>query len=395
MLQINKLHHMDALEGLKKLDDESVDCVMTSPPYWQARDYGVEGQMGLESSFNEYLQKLLEIFDEVKRVLKKKGTCWINLGDCYGGSSTQASYANWSKGPRSILPKNMNYLPKKGHVRGRFDKCCLGIPERFMLAMIDRRWTLRNKIIWHKPNHMPSSVKDRFTNSWEYLFFFTKYKHYHFDLDAVRQPHKCLQRRNIQMPAMATERPSHHPQGRRLPPGPRDPQACHPRGKNPGDYWTLVAETRPLGAILGHTGAVKVPGGSGWVGHPKGGEARIIRERDPRWLSPAGKNPGDSWEISTRPNPVPAPIPGAGAGAHFAVYPEQLCEQPIKAGCPKDGLVLDPFMGSGTTAVVAKRLGRNFIGFELNGNYVKLARQRLKVIDEQKREGGVKRKLIA
>ena len=141
----------------------------------------------------------------------------------------------------------------------------------------------------------------------------------------------------------------------------------HPLGKNPGDFWPIPTETRSLGAMTGQSGAVKVPGGAGWVGHVAGGQARIIREQDPRWLSPNGKNPGDAWEIHTRPFP----------GAHFAVYPEALCEIPIKAGCPPDGIVLDPFTGSWTTAVVAKRLGRQFVAFELNAEYVKLASKRV------------------
>ena len=130
-------------------------------------------------------------------------------------------------------------------------------------------------------------------------------------------------------------------------PKPGEPGAFHHKGKNPGDYWTIPSETRKLGAIIGEQGAVKDPVGAGWIGHPVGGEARIIREQDPRWLSPIGKNPGDCWEISTRPF----------KGGHFAVYPEKLCEIPIKAGCPPNGLVLDPFAGVGTTCVVAKRLG--------------------------------------
>ncbi len=231
----------------------------------------------------------------------------------------------------------------------------------------------------------------------------------------------------------------------REPPEPAAPGAFHPRGKNPGDFWRIAAETRSLGAIMGERGAVKVPGGAGWVGHPPGGEARIIREQDPRWLSPGGRNPGDCWEISTRPCP----------GAHFAVFPEHLVETPIKAGCPLEvcircgmakekvhrlpenpgafnirvrdvqagrlkaadrrasetelrdydehtyrsrarglvispgcgcragfrrAIVLDPFMGSGTTAVVARKLGRDFIGFELNPRYVRMARNRLAVL---------------
>lgn len=365
MLQLNTIHEIDALEGLRQLADESVDCVMTSPPYWSTRDYkvlesnwsdGSSCSLGLEADADDYVRHLCEVFEEIKRVLKKTGTVWVNLGDTYAGS--WGNYApNGIKGvqrtrtvsgrrwKRSAYQDTTFRPPSSAKQAVRGKSLCL-VPERFALAMVERGWILRNRVVWHKPNHMPASVKDRLTQTWEYILFFVKQRQYHFDLDAIREPPKDPGKGEAESAVRAAaHRQSHHIKGRRLPPP---------------------------------------------VGHPQS-------------LHPLGKNPGDCWSIATRPF----------RGAHFAVYPEGLCERPIKAGCPRyvcttcgavafsdekgpgcecngevrgvggeggvtPGVVLDPFMGSGTTAVVAKRLGRSFVGFELNPDYVSLANQRLR-----------------
>ncbi|MCH8823073.1 MAG: site-specific DNA-methyltransferase [Planctomycetes bacterium] len=345
MLAINKIHRINALEGLKQLPDESIDCVMTSPPYWSMRDYGIKptkwsdgskSVLGLEHEIRDYVNHLLSIFEQVKRVLKKSGTVWVNLGDVYAGS--WGNYApNGVVSNRRATGKHKKWL-RQGIVNPQFrppssrkqlvrNKSLSLIPEQFVLGMAQQGWILRNRIVWHKPNHMPSSVKDRFTNSWEHLFLFSKSKKYYFDLDSVREPHLSLKKNMINLTSSPKIRVSHHPTGKRLPPKPGDPQAFHPKGKNPGDCWDI--STRSFKSVM------------------KG----------------KGNGQGDGNETGD---------------AHFAVYPEQLCERPIKAGCPRGGIILDPFMGSGTTAVVAKKLGRSFIGLELNPEYVKMARQRLR-----------------
>lgn len=274
MLDVNRIYTIDALDGLKKLDDYSVDCVLTSPPYWATRDYGIsprrwsdgtESVLGLEPTCELYVAHLLEVFDEVKRVLKSSGTLWVNLGDVYGGKSMTVSHAKRSRGENSLLPEDLSYMPAKGHVRGRWSKCLMAVPERFVLAMLQRGWILRNRICWFKPNHMPESVKDRFTSAWEHLLFFTKSRKYYFDLDAVREPHACLRDRpgNNYALAESRRRPSPNPRGVRLPPLRHEVGGLHGKGKNPGDYWPTSPETRRLGAILGLSGATKVPGGSG------------------------------------------------------------------------------------------------------------------------------------
>ena len=428
-LEANRIYWLDARDGLKMLPDESVDCVVTSPPYWATRDYSVgktkwpdgsDSALGLEAGFDLYIEHLCSIFDEVKRVLKSTGTLWVNLGDTYHNAT------KWSKSDRSpqTISGGNNRTYKAGRLKnqGLPEKCLTQIPSRFALEMINRGWTLRNDIVWHKPNPMPASVKDRLACSWEHLLMFTKAKRYYFDLDAIRVPHKSIASKLMRPIKHVRLRASLHVSGQRLAPNPEEPQAFHPLGKNPGDCWTIPTETRTMGAIVGQHGVVKVPGGAGWTGHRQGGAARTIRENDPRWLSPGGKNPGDVWQIAAM---------GSTLG-HFAMFPERLVERPILAGCPTQvckrcgtprltrsilecgkaanqkktdkqqgtgkkrtqtvlgcnckrgfdpGVVLDPFMGAGTTAAVAKRLGRHFIGFELNPEYVAMANQRLATTD--------------
>lgn len=163
-----------ALTELQKLPAESVDCVVTSPPYWGLRDYDAPGQLGQEPTFVQYVEDLCAIFDEVKRVLKPSGTCWVNIGDTYGGRVGGAQGKNGQFAGRAVAAVRLK------HERP-LAKCLLQIPSRFAIAMIDRGWILRNEIIWHKPNCMPASVKDRFTVDFEKVFFFTKSQQYYFE----------------------------------------------------------------------------------------------------------------------------------------------------------------------------------------------------------------------
>ncbi len=293
----------DALEKLKELPDESVDCVITSPPYWALRDYGVDGQLGLEPTFQEYITKLCDIFDEVKRVLKKEGTCWVNIGDTYGGSGA----GTWQNKPPDAKSKEVYTMPygksSVSKMRGTMlDKCLLQIPSRFAIEMSNRGWILRNEIIWHKPNAMPSSASDRFTVDFEKVFFFVKNKKYYFEQQFDKY-------------------------------------------------------TEPINRWGGNM--VKRLAGADEYGMKQ-------RIRDYRPVED-GKNKRTVWTINTKPY----------KDAHFATFPEKLIEPMVLAGCPKGGVVLDIFMGSGTTLAVAKRLERQGMGIELNPNYIKLAEKRL------------------
>ncbi len=299
LLQLNKIYQANALAFLRSLPNNSIDMVITSPPYWCLRDYGVAGQLGLEPTFQEYVNKLCDIFDEVKRVLKKEGTCWVNLGDVY---STQSGAMRDCKfGPKQT--NNQALIQPRTILSS---KCLLQLPSRFAIEMCNRGWILRNEIIWHKPNCMPSSVKDRFTVDFEKIFFFSKNKKYYFEQQLEPLANSTINRAR---------------------------------------YGWKGTKERPKG--------VNAPG--------------EVNEFGERSCPSKGRNKRCVWKIQPKGFPE----------AHFATYPEKLIETPIKAGCPPKGIVLDPFMGAGTTALTALKLGRNFLGCELNPAYIEIAEKRL------------------
>lgn len=297
----------DAVKVLKKFPDESIDCVVTSPPYFNLRDYDVKGQIGLEADFNEYLEKLISVFDEVKRVLKSAGTCWIVIGDTYGGSGSSNNLFREKKRKSCLPNKPMNL----SYNQNRYRKSLLQIPSRLSIAMIERGWILRNEIVWHKPNCQPSSAIDRFTVDFEKVFFFVKNRKYYFN----QQFESLRNRERLTRPMFNSEKKQ--------------------------KYRNVDFSA---------------------INHKTFEKSRV------KMLSRGVKNKRCVWTIGT----------ANFSENHFAVYPPKLIETPILAGCPAGGIVLDPFLGSGTTAIVAKKLKREFIGIELKPEYVKLARNRLK-----------------
>ncbi len=306
-LELDKIYSCDAIVGLKGLATASVDCVVTSPPYWAVRDFAVgptrwaDGSvhaLGFEPTFALYLDHLLEVLVELERVVKPSGTIWINIGDCYASRTVRPMLTNVPAG--SSAERKAKGVGREEVPRNK--SLCL-VPERLAARLVDRGWVLRNRVVWAKPNCAPTNVRDRFVCSWEHLYFFTLSERYSFDLNSVRAPHAS-------------------------------PEA------NRGRKSSATAER------------VRLPDG---------------RYKIPKVFHPLGRNPGDVWRIPTRSSPT----------GHPAAFPEELCERPILAGCPAGGVVLDPFMGSGTVAVVAKRLGRRFIGFEPNEEYLRAALGRL------------------
>jgi DNA modification methylase len=309
-MEVNKIYNEPCLDTLKRMQDKSIDCVITSPPYWQLRDYGYEGQWGLEPTFNEYLEHLWEMMDEIHRVLKYEGTCWLNLGDSYFTQS----------GTNAALAKGKDYQSDSTYIVNRGEsgkllkpknlpnKCLLLIPHRFAIGCIDRGWIMRNDIIWAKRNGMPESVTDRFTKKHEYIFFMTKSEKYYFDLDAIRDKHKevSINRNKYKL--------------------------CSYNDEN-------ASRNREM----------------------KAGEL----------LNDKGKNPGsvsDFWDITTKGN----------SSKHYASYNMDLIKKPILAGCPEGGIIYDPFMGTGTTAIGAINSNRNFIGSEMSKEYIKICEQNTK-----------------
>ncbi len=459
-----KVYTGDCLEVLKTLQKESIDLVVTSPPYWNLRDYRTEpvvfdgqphcrhkwsietkssdlrfrgknsgvgnhanpeiwngngkgylcsicgawkGQLGQEPSPELFIKHLLDVFDLVKPILKNTGSVFINLADTYSnsGSNSQTHHASFGKLTES------GYKTKGHRAKGLPSKCLCLIPERFALGMIERGWIIRNKIVWHKPNHVPESVKDRLTKSYELIYHFVKQKKYYYNLNGIREPHKESSKERVLRAVSNSHKYAGTPYGGGInKPRPNrrtkilsdqaeifgSPRAryhrehntsvsqyqyserdylvvnLHPKGKNPGDMWEIPEERadslkiRTLKTKFDDTGL---------------NASSLTRSRD-RYRSegvpeghPLGKNPGDLWSITTKPF----------KGAHFAVFPPDIPRKCIIAACPDNGVVLDPFAGSGTTLKAAKELGRKAIGIELNPEYGKIIQNRLnhdcKVID--------------
>ena len=297
--------HGNNIETLKTIPDESVDCCITSPPYYGLRDYGVAGQIGLEESPEEYIDKLVIVFREVKRILKSDGTLWVNIGDSYatgGGRYKRQQSKNAGVGANN--EKAQNSVPFVGTPDGCKGKDLIGIPWLLAFALRNDGWYLRQDIIWHKPNPMPESVKDRCTKSHEYIFLLSKSPKYYFDYEAIQEPANYKDATGIKF-----------------------------GGTKYGDS----ADTK-FATYSGN-----------------------------EYSSNGTRNKRDVWSV----------IPSHYKEAHFATFPEELVTPMLLAGCPKDGVVLDPFMGSGTTGAVAILNKRHYIGCELNKEYIEMANRRI------------------
>jgi DNA modification methylase len=374
--------HGDVLDKFKEIPDESINCIISSPPYWGLRDYGVEGQIGLEPDFHDYLTTMSKIMIECKRVLRKDGTCWINLGDTYNGTGDHTSMDDEDFVSQNLQKGNdyMKNKPKDDSTVQR--KSRFGIPERFYINCIDDGWIARNHIPWYKSNSMPSSVKDRFTNKWESIFFFAKSQKYYFNLDAVREktitetkPFNIRVRENKTGHAQAKlgdrswkasedELNTHNEKGER-----KQDSTLGADGKPKANYkgfnerWAKT-QIKEHSKKLEENGA---PNSNARL------QARVQAARDNGFNhdhcldNPKGKNPGDVFFINPRPFPQ----------AHFATFPVDLPLRILKCGCPNDGIVLDPFFGAGTVGVAAERLGMRWVGIELNEEYIRIARKRL------------------
>jgi len=310
----------DCLTMLKLLPDKSVHCCVTSPPYYGLRDYGVDGQIGLESTPDAYVAELVAVFREVRRVLRDDGVVWLNLGDSY------SSYKDCKSVPDSLRvggrSESANKIEKGKSVTrntrvmrsvGLKDKDLIGIPWRVAFALQADGWYLRQDIIWHKPNPMPESVKDRCTKAHEYIFLLSKSPKYYFDAKGIGEP-------------LAT--------------------APHKPGNNNATLRTAGPNDR-------------------------GGKSQWDDTKERVWCKSGYRNKRSVWTVTTKPF----------KGAHFATFPPDLIEPCILAGCPKDGVVLDPFNGAGTVGVVALKHSRKYLGIELNPEYCKITLDRWGVKD--------------
>jgi DNA modification methylase len=307
----------DSRAVLATLPEHSVHTCITSPPYFGLRDYGHDGQIGLEPTPDEFVAALVDVFREVRRVLRDDGTVWLNLGDSYanGGSgppgehSTLLGNGHQGGGPkRRALTETRPRPGRLAATNGIKAKDLVGIPWMVAFALRADGWYLRSEIIWAKPNPMPESVTDRPTKAHEYLFLLSKGPRYYYDADAIREENQLADTGW----AKTIERERVHGNGETAQ---RDAPSV----------------THRMGSIT------------------------------------AGRNKRSVWTVATQPYP----------GAHFATFPPKLIEPCILAGCPEGGTVLDPFAGAGTTGMVALRHNRSFVGIELNPEYARMARQRI------------------
>lgn len=310
----------DCRDVLGDLDAESVQTVVTSPPYWGLRDYGCDGQIGLEPTPAEYVEVMVDVFRRVRRVLRDNGTVWLNLGDTYIGGRSGRSGTSAVVSSRNHDAVNAAYQAAgdKTHrsAPGLKPKDLVGIPWRIAFALQADGWWLRSEIVWSKTNPQPENVKDRPTRAHEHLFLLAKSRRYYYDADAIRTPLK-----------------------------PKTLTTYGTRRRSKG--------TDALGAVKSHNLAQDIP------------------ERRPRLDAngtPSGANKRTVWTVAQEPFP----------DAHFATYPSALVEPCILAGAPPGGVVLDPFVGSGTTLEVALRLGRRAIGIEAQSDYVPMIEERLR-----------------
>ncbi|WP_233274405.1 DNA-methyltransferase [Natrinema thermotolerans] len=381
----NNIHQGDAVDTLGEMPDSSVHCAMTSPPYFGLRDYGEDGQIGLEDSLNEYIDALVEVGDELRRVLRSDGSWWLNLGDSYGSKPGWGSQSDDVGGHDAAVDHSRSGFQRKSKML---------VPHRVAIALQESGWIVRSDAVWSKPNPMPDPAKDRLNETKEFVFHLVPESEYWFDLDAIREPY-----------AQTTKEAAQRGQSKS---GQKRADA-----NSPGNH------------------------------HLSGGlhdESKSRREQ----MHPSGKNPGDIFDVSVKSFPE----------AHFAVYPPELCEKPVKSSCPpkvcadcgtpyervtevveryvaggspnlpegdrgfsdrqgtchadregmtqakremkgwdqacdcetestEPGIVLDPFAGAGTTCLVAKRLGRRFAGIDLNPDYVAMAQKRVGVTVEE------------
>lgn len=331
------LYHGDAADTLAQLPAGSVDCIVTSPPYFGLRDYGVDGQLGAEATPGQFVASLVDVFHEARRVLADDGTLWLNLGDSYSatppGKSDDPMRSSTLTNPKGAASTMRESVRRAAIDRTKFlpPKNMMGMPWRTAFGLQDDGWILRNSIIWHKPNAMPESVTDRLSTRHENVFMFSKSRRYWFDLDPIREP--------LSRPEAVTE-------GILF--GGKSPDVGRRRGSTYGGKHGTSGDTPPGTKPQTNKGAT-------------GERHTLAHER--------GRNPGDVWTIPTSPFP----------GAHFATFPLELARRCMLAGCKPGGVVLDPFSGSGTTGLAATENGRRYVGIDLNAEYLDLSlRTRLK-----------------
>ena len=347
----------DCIDMMRTLPDQSVQTCITSPPYFGLRDYGVDGQIGLEQTPAEFIARLVDVFREVRRVLRDDGTAWVNMGDSYAGSWGAHGRDDMGVGVSTISQRQVMASQRKAKSTTHAEykpKDLMGMPWRLAFALQDDGWYLRQDIIWHKPNPMPESTRDRCTKAHEYIFLLTKSRRYHCDMEAIREPAIY---------------------------------GATPTGVGFGHGFDAV--TKPRATVPTGWDTSTGDGGHGAF-HKEGAErARrdsFKREDSKREQAIPGQNKGthrpdrkeSTWDTATRnKRSVWTVATHSFKDAHFATFPPDLIRPCVLAGAPRGGVVLDPFGGAGTTAVVAMQEGRKSILCELNPDYAAMAERRI------------------
>jgi len=326
-----KIIHGNCIDKIKELKDNSIDSVVSSPPYFGLRDYGADGQFGLEKTYQDYLANTVKVFETFKPKLKDTATIWWNVGDSYS-SGKRTSTTNQS------LRGNKEYGVTRTPVQnGIKEKDLLMIPNRVAIALQDAGWYIRSEIIWHKPNPMPESVKDRPTSCHEKIWLITKSKKYYYDAEAIKEPITDTTAIRLLQKNIDNQEGSSRANGGMKSNGNMKAMGRKKFDKNMGGSGT---------SFVDHSGYKKADG---------------------TYMINPTRNKRNVWTVTTKPF----------KGAHFATYPKDLIEPCIKAGCPENGTILDPFGGSGTTGIVAALNNRNAILIELNQDYIDIANKRI------------------
>jgi DNA modification methylase len=327
----------DCRDVLLTMADKSVNCVVTSPPYFGLRDYGVDGQIGLEQTPDAFVAEMVAVFREVRRVLRDDGTLWLNLGDSYANDGKWGGHT----GGKHVSALHCSPIGRNKRYTGLKPKDLIGIPWRVAFALQEDGWYLRQDIIWSKPNPMPESVTDRCTKAHEYIFMLSKSARYFYDIEAVKED--------------ASENPVTVARNARADKGIVGASALHgtKQGQSGNGGWDRAANGR-TDKQRGHSRR-----------HAGFNDRWDAMEREEQCSGKRNKR--SVWTVATKPF----------SEAHFATFPPDLIEPCIKAGCPAGGTVLDPFGGAGTTGMVADRLQRNAILIELNPAYIEIARNRI------------------
>ena len=308
----NIIINRDCLLALRDLPDESVNCCVTSPPYYALRDYGMDAQIGREDSPEEYIRRLVLVFREVRRVLTEDGTLWLNIADTYCGTGNKGGYLD-PKNPKGRNGQSVSLARRASECK---QKDMIGIPWLLAFALRADGWYLRSDIIWCKANPMPESCKDRPSRCYEHVFLLTKSKKYYYDALAIAEPIA---------------------------------EGTAARYKGGRSASSKYAEEIPGQGKVQKLNSARAAG--------------TITDAD---ISPV-RNARDVWHINTIPY----------KGRHCAAYQPKLADRCILAGCPRGGIVLDPFFGSGTTGLAAVKNDRHYIGIELNAEYCELAKERI------------------